>query len=141
MASPSPIAGNGDSTDAETVAPLSGAALDFGVGVDFLDDDSCIVHQSGGKFAGIALRDITRPKDRVTTNGYEIRDIVSVLAEGTVWVLVNDTVVAGDPVYCVHTGAGYIGQFRNDNTNADLVSGAKFVSSAVSGGLAKVKIG
>jgi len=49
-------------------------------------------------------------------------------------VYVDDTVAVGDPVYLNHTAStSVVGAFRNDanSSNAQLISGAKFMSAAV----------
>lgn len=80
-------------------------------------------------FAGVlAHRHQSESRDLFTGGGAgggtgvkegEPGDIVS---KGRVWVVTNEQVAAGDDAFVVNA-VGDIGQFRNDNTNAQQVSG------------------
>ena len=76
--------------------------------------------------------------------GYEPQSAVSILRRGRVYVQVEDAVVEGGAVYVRHVaGAGeQLGAFRSDadTSDAGILPGASYRSSADAGGLAIVEL-
>lgn len=94
---------------------------------------------TGSVFRGVALS--TWAKEQNTSNAglYNETEAVNILKQGAVWVRVNSNVAIDEAAYFVYTGAN-LGQFRNDNTDADAVPTGVFRSTANSGELALLEI-
>lgn len=100
---------------------------------------------SGNTFVGIALKtDLEKVTGTAGTDpdvsvsggvvGYPVDYAVTYLTEGVVYVEVNGDVTPTSAVHCVHTGAGAVGKFRGNNTNAIAVTTARFLGYASAGG-------
>jgi hypothetical protein len=93
-----------------------------------------------GSFAGVLVhRHNTQARQLDGTIGIEQNEVGDMLTLGRVWVETNEAVTAGEPAYVVHTGAGEIGKFRNDTTNAQAVNG-RFRSTTAGAGLALLEL-
>jgi hypothetical protein len=94
-------------------------------------------------FPGVAMFDASR-MPYTTGNAYTDKDECPVIAKGRAYVTVEDAVTAGDPVYvrAVTSGADVAGQFGGERaTNFGLLLGARYVTSAITDGLAIVELG
>jgi len=100
---------------------------------------------SGNTFVGIAIKtDLEKVTGTAGTDpdvsvsgsvvGYPVAYPLTYLTEGVIYVEVNGTVTPTSAVHVVHTGAGAVGKFRGDNTNAIAVTTARFLGYATSGG-------
>lgn len=92
---------------------------------------------------GVAMYDASR--DPYTTgNAYTAGDPMNVISKGRVYVIVEDAVAAGDPVYVRTTTASsdVAGQFGGERAaNFGLLLGARYVTAAAQDGLAIVELG
>lgn len=99
---------------------------------------------SGNTFVGIALKTAlekvggtagTDPDVSVSGGvvGYPVDYVVSYVTEGDIYVEVTGPVTPTSPVFCVHTGAGNVGKFRGDSTNALAVTNARFLGFGEAG--------
>ena len=95
---------------------------------------------TGGKFLGVIVYTLggyssTNDVDQVSST-----EVANVIRAGYVWVKTEQTVVAGDPVFFVHTTT--VGNFRKDaNTNlADAITGATFETAANAGDLVLIRL-
>ena len=116
-------AANADKTFAPGILPAAASTNFLGVAVK----TEGIEYKTGT--AG------TDPLVSVTASGvigYPVDHSMRVLYSGVIGVVVNGTVAAGDAVYVVDTTADF-GMFRNDDTNATLVTGAKFLEAGDDG--------
>lgn len=104
------------------------------------DENGVELPDSGGAdLLGVAIRKVNS-----TDSNYPALSDVGVLRRGQVWVEVEQTVVAGDPVYVRHTdpGALGLGVFRKDADTADavLVPEARYLIGASANGVALLDI-
>lgn len=115
-----------------------------------LPGEACIEGASAGTvikanasatFRGVAVRVLDQEATAAGVIQYDDEEEVALLRRGRVGVEVAETVVAGDPVFFIHTGAG-AGNFRNDadSGNADAITGAEFLTSTAIGGVATINI-
>lgn len=124
-----------------------GAAIPFGVAMTKATGDGCydLPNAVGDKVYGIALHSHDVDLTGLTgTQGIPIDGDFNLLEEGVAYVLVEEAVVDGDPVYVRYAaGAGgtQLGAFRKTTVlnEAGLVKGAIFRSSAGIGGIAAVE--
>lgn len=124
-----------------------GAAIPFGVGVvgTATADEYDLPDAGGDKITGIVVHSHDVDQRALTgVQGVPIDGTMNVLAEGVVWVVTDEAVAVGDPVYCRHTangGATQLGAFRNDadTANATLVKGATFLTATSGAGIAKIE--
>jgi hypothetical protein len=96
-----------------------------------------ITNGSDDVFRGIALH---QHNEKAITTGiaqYELKDAVSVLRKGKVWVETGVAVTADDPAYVDFSGG--IGKFTNVSTN-NLTTGGKFRSTVSGAGLAQLEL-
>lgn len=103
------------------------------------------VASSNDKFVGISVATQAIEQNLAGDAFYAEKSAVSVLTRGRIYVLAEQDVAVGDPVYLRHTanGAGKDkGQFRKDSdTNkAYLLAGARFIRGASAGSVAVVEI-
>ena len=95
---------------------------------------------AGNTFVGIAIKtDLEKVTGTAGTDpdvsvdstydvvGYPVDYPMTYLTEGVIYVELNGTVTPSSTVYCVYSGAGDVGKFRADNTNALAVTGARFL--------------
>lgn len=91
-------------------------------------------------FVGVAVRELNRSYQNADVFGAVVSKDFSVLTAGPIWVKVAEDVVAGDPLF-VRVGATNTGDFAKQagasGTLSVAISGAKFVTSGVSGSLVK----
>lgn len=127
----------------ETVLKSSSASLPFGFGLVRDSGNVAKLPAGAGEFIGVVMRMQTIEQDGSATTSFGAQNAVPVLARGDIYVEVDEAVSAGDAVYLRHTGtAADLGKFRNDadTANAQLISGAKFLSSTTGAGLALVRL-
>lgn len=93
------------------------------------------------QFVGVAVRELNRSYHTDDAFGAVPAKDFSVLTTGAIWVTVADAVVVGADVF-VRVGATGQGDFSSavgaDATLGVQISGAKFLTSAAAGSLAKV---
>lgn len=132
----------------------SGVTIDFGLGVvrGSQDRAATLPNAEGNEFLGITVRNEMRENTFVNfqsgSSPYQIGEMMTVLTkQGQIWVVAENTVSAGDPVYCrfaVNGGLNILGSFRNDSNTtlsvayAFLVPNAIWNSSVSAGGYARI---
>lgn len=115
------------------------AAIPFGRAVTYgtnPEKECALVDNAADKFLGVALKQQTIDVASGATPGYAQFDTVSVLEEGAVFVEVTSDVAAGEAAYVDVSN----GKFTDVSTDNLAVPGGTFETSAVSGGLAVLKI-
>lgn len=126
-------------------------SIPFGLAVarNSTDDYNCkLPAASGDDLIGIALSTMAKEIPLgapVQTVQYVAGDAVSVMREGRVWVLVEETVLPGSPVFVRFTagaGGSQKGAFRASADSASAVAWtkAKYLTNAVAGALALVEV-
>lgn len=94
-------------------------------------------------FVGVLVRELNRSYADGATFGAPVGRPASVLTAGVIWVTVATTVAVGDAAY-LRVGATQTGDFANaagaDDTRSVAIPGAKFLTAAASGGLAKLSL-
>ncbi|QIC52810.1 hypothetical protein AXX01_00074 [Acinetobacter phage LAPP1] len=94
-------------------------------------------------FVGVLVRELNRSYADGATFGAPVDRPASVLTAGVIWVTVATAVAVGDAAY-LRVGATQTGDFANAaGTGATLsvaIPGAKFLTAAASGGLAKLSL-
>lgn len=94
-------------------------------------------------FVGVLVRELNRSYADGATFGAPVDRPASVLTAGVIWVTVATDVAVGDAAY-LRVGATSTGDFANaegaDATLSVAISGAKFLTAAASGGLAKLSL-
>ena len=92
-------------------------------------------------FVGVAVRELNRAYNTGDTFGAVPAKDFSVLTAGTIWVTVRETVVPGDAA-CMIINATNPGDFKKTAgaNDAVAITGAKFLTGATSGGLAKLSL-
>jgi len=91
------------------------------------------------KFLGIAVRDMG--VDHVTPTDidkYLQGQNISYLTKGEIWVTVAENVADGDPVYFYEADGTFT---KTAATNYTLIAGARYMTTATNGNLAKVRLG
>ena len=93
-------------------------------------------------FFGIAMRLITRLNNQAGEAPYEQYDDMSIMNEGSIFVLAEVAVSAGDNVFFRHAGAGDAGALRNDadGGNATQIVNCKFEEDAAAGEVVRIKL-
>lgn len=127
----------------EIISVMAEGDISFGYPVvrGTADGQGKIPSATGQNFLGVNVYTIgaySSTDDITKTNDTEI---ASVVRSGYVWVTTEQAVVAGDPVYFVHTAT--VGKFRKDaNTDkADAITGATFEGAAGVGELVLIRLG
>ncbi len=114
--------------------------LPAGYGAVWSAEGEVTLPSGAGAFAGVVtLPQTIEKRDNYSINadslfGFPVDYEAALAVSDWYAVYVDDTVAVGDPVYLNHTAStSKVGTFRNDaNTaNAQLISGAQFVSAAV----------
>ena len=94
-------------------------------------------------FVGVLVRELNRSYADGETFGASVDRPASVLTAGVIWVTVAEAVAAGDAAF-LRVGATQTGDFaKSAGTDATLsvaITGAKFLTAAASGGLAKLSL-
>lgn len=114
-------------------------AVAFGLAVTYGTDPEkqCkLVTADTDVFLGVALKTHTIVVAADATPSYAVNDTVSVLEKGAVWVEVTSDVTAGTAAYVDIANA----KFTDVALNNLAVPGGSFETSALSGGLAVLKI-
>lgn len=92
-------------------------------------------------FVGVSVRELNRSYTANDAFGAIVKKDFSVMTVGVIWVKVLEAVVARDPAF-LRIGATNPGDFcktaGTGATESIAIPGAKFLTSAASGGLAKV---
>lgn len=104
---------------------------------------STTTYSTSDMILGVSMQQHTLRQDSSGVVQYAQYDTVSTLSQGRIYVPVEETVVAGDPVY-VRTMVDSTkprGSFRNDadSGNAVLVANARYTQGAATNGLAVVE--
>ena len=92
-------------------------------------------------FVGVAVRELNRAYNTGDTFGAVPAKDFSVLTAGTIWVTVRETVVPGDAA-CLIINATNHGDFKKTAgaNDAVAITGAKFLTGATTGNLAKLSL-
>jgi hypothetical protein len=86
------------------------------------------------------------PGDDATTNDFAAARAVSIMLEGVIWVVCEDAIAAGAPVFCRYTanGAGklQLGAVRSDadGGNAASLPNCRAVSTSTGAGVIKLRV-
>lgn len=98
-------------------------------------------------FLGITVRDLAAQNAGVagTNVGYVHRSAMGVLQTGTIYVEVEDAVVAGAEVYCRYEATAsnpQLGAFRSDGdtSKAAIVAACRYATDAAAGGIAEIQV-
>ena len=141
-----------DLNDNEAVSGnLEGAInIPFGIGLKKGAADDGYVVPSGSTDVCNGISVHTHAIDNIglsglspATAGIQPGEMFTVLRRGYIYVKVEEAVVRGDPVfmrYAAGAGGTILGSFRKsaDTATAALVKGAQYLSTAASGGIAKI---
>lgn len=125
----------GSDFDVETGNVETAAGIGFGLAVaqGTLSDNGIILGGTTTTFRGVSVRDIAAGAEQDENAQYQN---IGVLVRGEIWVTVSSDVAANAAVY--FTAAD--GIFTDVSGGNVLVKGARFVTSALNGGLAKIKL-
>lgn len=95
---------------------------------------------TGGKFLGVVAYTLGGYSSTNDVDQVSDTEVANVIRAGYVWVKTEQAVVAGDPVFFVHTTT--VGNFRKDaNTNlADAITGATFETAGSAGDLVLIRL-
>lgn len=100
-------------------------------------------NSTGGNFVGVLVRELNRAYTDGATFGAPIDRPASVLTAGVIWVTVAEDVAVGDAAF-LRVGATQTGDFAKAAGSATTLSvaipGAKFLTAATAGGLAKLSL-
>ena len=110
--------------------------------------DNLVVHPSGtaGTFVGLVVEELSIPAALLTANDIPIGHDATIMTAGIMWVIPEQNVTQGDPVYYRHTTPGaspeFLGRLRMDADTADatLIAGAQWFSTATAGNPAMVRL-
>lgn len=98
---------------------------------------------TGDNFVGVLVRELNRSYADGATFGAPVDRPASVLTAGVIWVTVAEDVAVGDAAF-LRVGATQTGDFAKTGGSAATLSvaipGAKFLTAAASGGLAKLSL-
>lgn len=98
---------------------------------------------TGEDFVGVLVRELNRAYADGEAFGAPVDRPASVLTAGVIWVTVAEDVVVGDAAF-LRVGATKTGDFAKsvggDATLSVAIPGAKFLTTAASGGLAKLSM-
>ncbi len=143
-----------DTNDNMTVVGVSGEAsaeIPFGVMVckGSTDDAHILVAASTAKLTGVLVHQHTYdngPNGSLGTTGLKPKAVFDVLRQGTIYVLVEEAVVAQDRAfvrYAAGAGGTVLGAFRKTAVSSETIDvGTKcqFLTSAASGGYAVLHV-
>jgi hypothetical protein len=125
----------------------SGADIPFGIGIvqGTSYNEAKTPSAATGQILGVVLRSDAYQNYSLTgTDGVASGDVMNVLRSGDVWVLPEQTVVPGDPVYCRFTvsSSEELGAFRKDadSGKAVLVKGLSWVKGGSSSSPALLRV-
>lgn len=95
------------------------------------------------EFVGVLVRELNRSYADGATFGAPVDRPASVLTAGVIWVTVAEDVKVGDPAF-LRVGATQTGDFAktdgSEATTSVAITGAKFLTAATAGGLAKLSL-
>lgn len=98
---------------------------------------------TANQFVGVLVRELNRSYADGATFGAPIDRPASVLTAGVIWVTVAEAVAVGDAAY-LRVGATQTGDFAkaagSEATLSVAIPGAKFLTAATAGGLAKLSL-
>lgn len=98
---------------------------------------------TAGNFVGVLVRELNRAYADGATFGAPVDRPASVLTAGVIWVTVAEAVGAGDAAF-LRVGATQTGDFAkaagSEATASVAIPGAKFLTAATAGGLAKLSL-
>lgn len=111
-------------------------------------DESCKVPASAADVDNALGVAVYHPFRQVLGAGgeeYADGQVADVMIDGEIWVVVEEAVSPGDPVFCRHTANGgntTLGAFRTDadTSNAAAFDGARFASTTSGAGIAKLRL-
>lgn len=126
-----------DENRTETWINSEGASIPAGVGMVYEAAGTAELADSASKpLVGIVVHSHAKYRETLTgTLAYENGDTLTLLTEGSIYVLPEETVAAGDDVYCrIESDGGsntQLGRFRNDSDSGRCkrVRGARFVKA------------
>lgn len=132
---------SGYDVDTKIIEDASGNGIGFGLAVSqsYVTDRGAVLGQlSGFAFVGITVSDVTLPNLSATfTDKYADKDNAGVLVRGDLWVTSSTIVAAGGNVY-FNSVTGALG--ASSISNAVLIKGARWMTSAAAAGLAVVRL-
>lgn len=139
------LGGLADSGPHDIVSATASAAIEYGKGVAIAADGTVAKPAATGfLFGGVALYSDNKSVDNSGVAQYEQYDPVPALRKGRVWVYAEQAVDPTAAVYLRHTTNAALvpGDFRTDadTARADLVAGARWVSTTVGAGMAILEI-
>jgi hypothetical protein len=115
---------------------LESGTTEYGRGVvpGTNDDEFALPSATGFELLGVTLFNHTNDNRSLTaSDGIDAQQTTDIMSRGAVWVLPEQAVVPGDPVFVRHTtnGGDTPGGFRMDadTANADQVTGAKWLTT------------
>lgn len=101
------------------------------------------VDSTADNFVGVLVRELNRSYADGATFGAPVDRPASVLTAGVIWVTVAEAVTVGDAAY-LRVGATQTGDFAkaagSEATLSVAIPGAKFLTAATAGGLAKLSL-
>lgn len=112
------------------------AAIEFGRAVQNIpgENDNCeLVDATGDKILGLSVHKHNE------SGKYAIGDSVSIMREGVMWVLVDDTVVEHGIVYVKHSTGELVA--ADDGANTSALTNARWYESRTGAGLVRVELG
>ena len=126
----------------DVISRVAEGAISFGFPVvrGTSEQQGKIPSATGQSFIGVCAYTLSAYSDANNVSKVTDEEIASLVRSGYVWVTTEQAVVAGDPVYFVHTTT--VGNFRKDaNTNkADAITGATFETSAGVGEVVLIRL-
>ena len=116
------------------------AAIPFGIAVSqgTSDKEALIGGASAAVFAGVSIADKTINNDG-GVDGYNQYDNMGVMTRGDIWVVVGGNVTAGGDVTFAATTGALSSAAASGSQFA--IAGARWMTSATSGNLAKLRLG
>ena len=124
-----------------------GSEINFGRAVirGTSDDQAKLPSATGQAFMGVTEFTTAWAANASDVHLYEENREMNIVTFGRMWVITEEAVVPGDPVFFRHTAGGggsIIGRFRTDadTASADQIVGATFETTAGAGALAMIKL-
>lgn len=138
--------GLADSSLSNIISKIADVAIPYGFGVvrGAAENGVKLPTATGGEFMGVAVSTTAGQANGSDVFQYEIDSSVNVGDMGVYYVITEQAVVPGNPVFLRHTvnAALVPGGFRKDldTDKADAITGATFESTTAAGELAIIKI-
>lgn len=143
----------GDPNDDSFAIPLANgaaAAVGFGIAVrrdaTNPEDQFDVFNATGQDCVGVLVHTHAQENpDLADPLGVDQLEVASVLRRGRIWVVVEEAVAVGDPVFFRHTAGGggsEIGAFRNDADTAtcDQLTQAAWLQGSAGAGVALLEV-